>query len=126
MELAIAVENDFNAPNVQVGSQAVLEMLRPVGVPGRGGAPFATYRWRNDATYLLPSKGDSPGSLSLRYNMLHEVAIPLLDELSLSVAADMYVFRGKVPATRHLATSTLLRVGVTYDRLWKPRYQPFI
>lgn len=42
------------------------------------------------------------------------------------IAADMFVFKGKVEATRHPATSVLLRVGVTYDRLWKPRYQPFL
>jgi hypothetical protein len=58
--------------------------------------------------------------------MLHEILIPLVDELSLSVAADLFFFKGKVAETRRPGRSTLLRVGVTYDRLWKPRYQPFL
>jgi hypothetical protein len=81
---------------------------------------------RNEATYFLPAHLDGPSTLALRYNMVHELLIPLMDELSLSVAADMFVFQGKVAATRHPATSTLLRVGITYDRRWKPRYQPFL
>lgn len=126
VEFAFAVENDFGKPNVQYGAQGFLEVQRPVGVAGRLGLAPATYRFRNDATYFLPARLDSPSSLSLRYNMIHELLIPLMDELSLSVAADAFMFRGKSPANRHVATSALLRVGLTYDRLWKPRYQPFL
>ena len=126
VEFALAVENDFGNPNVQYGAQAFLDLSRPVGVRNRMGLAPATYRWRNEATYFLPATLDGPSSLALRYNMVHELLIPLMDELSLSVAADMFVFQGKVPATNHIATSTLLRVGITYDRQWKPRYQPFL
>ena len=56
--------------------------------------------------------------------MVHEVLIPLVDELALSVAADLFFFQGKVDATRQPGASMLLRIGLTYDRLWKPRYQP--
>jgi hypothetical protein len=41
------------------------------------------------------------------------------------VTADLFVFQGKVKATRGIGTNSQLRVGLTYDRLWKPRYQPF-
>jgi len=126
MEFALAVENDFGRPNVQFGAQAFLDLQHPVGVRNRLGLAPATYRMRNEATYFLPAHLDGPSSLALRYNMVHELLIPLMDELSLSVAADMFVFQGKVAATRHPATSTLLRVGITYDRRWKPRYQPFL
>jgi len=126
LEFAVAVENDFGRPNVQYGFQSAADFVRPIGVPGRSGSAPATYRLRNEATYLFPAAHDSPSSLSLRYNMVHELVIPLMDELSLSVAADVLMFRGKVDATRHPATSTLLRVGITYDRLWKPRFQPFL
>ena len=125
-ELAFAVENDFSRPNVQYGAQALLEVQRSVGVPGRVGVSPATYRFRNDASYFLPARNDSPSSLALRYNMIHEILVPLMDELSLSVAADTFIFRGKTSGNRHPATSMLLRVGLTYDRLWKPRYQPFL
>lgn len=57
--------------------------------------------------------------------MMHELLIPLFEELSLSIAADVLAFRGKVPLTERLGVSAILRVGLTYDRLWKPRYQPF-
>jgi hypothetical protein len=84
-----------------------------------------TYAWRNDLTWFLPTGHDTESDLALRYNMVHELLIPLVDELSLSVAADFFFFQGKVPATSGLGTSMLLRVGLTYDRLWKPRFQPF-
>lgn len=57
--------------------------------------------------------------------MVHEIEIPIAGELSLSIAADLFAFKGKVDATRQPGFSALLRVGLTYDRLWKPRYQPF-
>ncbi len=126
VEFALAMENDFGRPNLQYGFQSLADFTHPLGVPLRNEAARATYRLRNDVTYFFPAAHDSPSSLALRYNMVHEVLIPLMDELSLSVAADMFVFKGKVDATRHPATSVLLRVGVTYDRLWKPRYQPFL
>jgi hypothetical protein len=88
--------------------------------------PRPTYRLQNDITYLFPAGRDGPTNLALRYNMLHEILIPLVDELSLSVAADLFFFQGKVAETRKPGASSLLRVGVTYDRLWKPRYQPFL
>jgi hypothetical protein len=59
-------------------------------------------------------------------NMVHELVLPLVDELSLSMAADFFFFQGKVSATRTPGMSMLLRLGLTYDRLWKPRYQPFL
>jgi len=57
---------------------------------------------------------------------VHDLLVPLVDELSLSISADLFFFQGKVPATRQLGVSSQLRVGLTYDRVWKPRYQPFL
>jgi len=125
-EFALAVENDFGNPNVQFGAFAFLDYQQPIGVPNRLGLAPATYRVRNEGTYFLPARLDGPSSLALKYNMVHELLIPLMDELSLSIAADMVFFQGKVPSTNHMATSSLLRVGITYDRHWKPRYQPFL
>ncbi len=119
LELGAAVENDFGLGTLQYGLQAKVEFVQRFGPLGK-----LAYRLRNDATYFLPRGGDSASDLSLRYNMLHEVLIPFMDELSLSIAADLFFFKGKVPATNTLGTSALLRVGLTYDRLWKPRYQP--
>jgi hypothetical protein len=126
VELALALENDLARPNLQYGVQSNAYLVVPIGILGVVRGPRPTYRLQSDFTYLLPTSRDGPSNLALRYGMLHEVLIPLVDELSLSVAADLFFFRGKVPETRHLGRSTLLRIGVTYDRLWKPRYQPFL
>lgn len=126
VEVALALENDLGRPNLQYGVQSATDLVVPIGLFGLGRGPRPTYRLRNDFTYLFPAKRDAPHNLALRYNMVHEILIPLVDELSLSIAADMFFFQGKVEATRDPGMSALLRVGVTYDRLWKPRYQPFL
>ncbi len=64
-------------------------------------------------------------SLGYRVVVPYELQIPIVDELSLSIGADVFLFRGKVPLTSRAGANVLLRVGITYDRLWKPRYQPF-
>ena len=120
-DAGLVLENDFGRPNPQVGLQSRADLERRVGA---GGA--MTYRLRNDLTYFLPTGQDTPSDLALRYNMVHELLVPLVDELSLSVSADLFFFQGKVPATSALGVSSQLRVGLTYDRLWKPRYQPFL
>lgn len=119
LEVGAAVENDFGQPNIQYGVQARTDLQRPIGPGGQ-----LVYRWRNDATYFLPTSRDTESQLALRYNMVHELLVPLVDELALSVAADFFFYSGKVDATRDPGASLLLRVGLTYNRLWKPRYQP--
>jgi hypothetical protein len=126
VELALALENDLGRPNLQYGVQTAADLVLPIGIFGTSRGPRPTYRMRNDLTYLFPAKNDAAHSLALRYSMVHEVLIPLVDELSLSIAADLFFFQGKVAATRDPGVSALLRVGITYDRLWKPRYQPFL
>lgn len=126
VELGLAAENDLGRPNAQYGAQAIVDLERRFGGGSRrnvGGD--LTYRMHNDATYFLPSPNDTPSNLALRYNMVHEISVPLVDELALSVAADFFFFQGKVRSNRRPGATMLLRVGLTYDRLWKPRYQPF-
>jgi hypothetical protein len=118
VEAAGVVENDFGLPNPVVGVQVRTDARWPVA------GSNVLYVLRNDATWFLPSPQDSDADLALRYNMVHELLIPLVDELSLSVALDVFTFQGKVPATRRPGGSMLLRVGITYDRIWKPRHQP--
>jgi hypothetical protein len=124
-EIALVLENDFGHPDVQYGVQSRTELVRRIGGITRASAGQAIYRLRNDVTYFLPSRGDDARRLALRYNMVHELLVPLVDELSLSVTADLFFFQGKVAATRALGSNAQLRVGLTYDRFWKPRYQPF-
>ncbi len=126
LELGAAIENDLGEPNPQYGAQAIADLERRFGGSARvGSSSDLTYRMRNDFTYFVPSPGDTPRNLALRYNMVHEISVPLVDELSLSIAADFFFFQGKVRTNSTPGASMLLRVGLTYDRLWKPRYQPF-
>ncbi len=119
VELGVAIENDFGRPNLQYGFQGRADFTQSIAPLGS-----VVYRLRNDATYFLPAPGDTESNLAMRYNMIHELLIPLVDELALSVAADFFFFQGKVEATRQPGASLLLRIGLTYDRLWKPRFQP--
>lgn len=122
-DFGVLVENDFGRPNPQLGIQSRSEYLRQLSSSKRGSM---TYRLRNDLTYFFPAPQDTKANLSLRYSMVHELLVPLVDELSLSIASDFFFFRGKVKDMRNLGVGSQLRVGITYDRLWKPRYQPFL
>lgn len=118
LELASVLEQDFGQHKAQLGLTGKAQATYPIGSNG------VVYSLRNDATYFFKSGKDTNRDLALKYNMIHEVLVPLVDELALSVGADFLFFKGKVTESRDPGMSMLLRVGLTYDRLWKPRYQP--
>jgi 2',3'-cyclic-nucleotide 2'-phosphodiesterase (5'-nucleotidase family) len=117
LELGGVVETDVSRHTLLAGVWARAEFQA-----GRGGR--LNYRLRNDLTWFAYTGDADESVLRLRYNMIHEVLFPLFDELSLSVAADALLFQGATPSTHKPGLSLMLRVGLTYDRLWKPRYQP--
>jgi len=117
LEFGSVVETDLGRHTLLAGVLARAEYQ--AGRPGR-----LSYRLRNDLTWFAFTGGADESVLSLRYNMVHEVLFPLFDELSLSVAADGFLFRGAAQSTHKPGFSLMLRVGLTYDRLWKPRFQP--
>jgi len=119
LEAGAVLQTDIGQHGVQYGVQMRSDLYRPIGPSGR-----LVYRWRNEATYLFPSSRDTEADLALRYQMVNELLLPLVDELSLSLAADLFFYQGKVETTNRPGMSLLLRIGLTYDRLWKPRYQP--
>lgn len=121
-DVGLVLENDFGRPNPQAGiqSKSIYEVRF-----GSSRAGSLTYRINNDFTYFFPAPQDTEANLSLRYNMVNDLLIPLVDELSLTVTADLLFFKGKVEQTSRPGVSTQLRVGITYDRMWKPKYQPF-
>jgi hypothetical protein len=118
LELASVLEQDFGQHKAQFGLTGKAQATYPIGNNG------VVYSLRNDATYFFKSGKDTNRDLALKYNMIHEVLVPLVDELALSVGADLLFFKGKVTESKDPGMSMLLRVGLTYDRLWKPRYQP--
>jgi hypothetical protein len=119
LEIGAVVEQDVAVGHLEFGARVSSDQIWAFGPMGR-----LTYRLLNDFTYLFPGARDRASDLSVRYDLTSEIQIPLADELALSVAADLFVFKGKVEETREPGASLLMRVGLTYDRLWKPRYQP--
>lgn len=117
LEIGGVVETDLSRHTLLAGVSARAEFQA-----GRGGR--LNYRLRNDLTWFAYTGDADQSVLSLRYNMVHEVLFPLFDELALSVAADAFLFQGATPATHKPGLSLMLRVGLTYERLWKPRFQP--
>jgi hypothetical protein len=120
VQLGAAVQQDLAQRNTELGVDLQTRYERRFGTGGR-----AVYRLTNDFLYFLPSSRDDESDLALRYNLVNEILVPLVDELSLSVGLDLFFFKGKVPATSTVGASGILRIGSTYERLWKPRYQPF-
>ena len=120
LELGAVLEQDIALGGLEAGVRLTAQYEKNFGAPRR-----LNYRFSNDLLYFFPAEGDDTTDLGITYQMIHEILIPLVDELSLSVAADIFVFRGKVPAIHELGVSAILRVGITYERLWKPFYQPF-
>lgn len=118
MELASILEQDFGQDKAQFGFTGRADGRYIIG------GSQVIYTMRNEATYFLKSNKDTNRDLALKYNMVHELLVPLVDELALSIAADFFFYKGKVLETEKPGMSMLLRVGITYDRLWKPRYQP--
>jgi hypothetical protein len=75
-----------------------------------------------EAFQYLPTATDAPDRLGLAATITGGVAFPLWERVTLNVAGDWFVFRGKVPATSQLGASADLRVGIGYALAWKPLY----
>ncbi len=114
----LALRRDFNVPNnLEGGVDLKFVHEQPVN---------SALTWHNDldARYFLPSPNDNASSLGLTAQWVSSLRLSLTDNLSLRFFADTYVFQGKLPATSQLGASFILGVGLGYDRLWKPVYEP--
>jgi hypothetical protein len=118
LELGATAENDFGNSNYQYGLQG-----RSLGRFPLDKNWNVVYSLTNNFNYYLPNKNDSERDLSFKYNMVHEVLVPLFGDISLSVAADLFLFKGKTELNREPGMSMLMKVGLSYNRLWKPRFQ---
>ncbi|MGB4841102.1 MAG: 5'-nucleotidase C-terminal domain-containing protein [Saprospiraceae bacterium] len=118
LELGLTAENDFSNNNYQYGLQG-----RSLGRFPLDKNWNVIYSLTNNFNYYLPNRNDSERDLSIKYNMVHEVLIPLFGDISLSVAADLFFFKGKTEFNRDPGMSMLMKVGLSYNRLWKPRFQ---
>ncbi|MEE9371785.1 MAG: hypothetical protein V3V00_01905 [Saprospiraceae bacterium] len=121
LELGITAENDFSNNHYQFGLQG-----RSIGRFPLDKNWHVIYSLTNNFNYYLPTKNDTNRELSFKYNMIHEILVPLYGDISLSVAADFFLYRGKTEVNREPGLNMLLRLGFTYNRIWKPKYQKFL
>lgn len=118
LELGLHAENDFSNSNYQYGIQGRSFNRFPLDKNWN-----VLYSLTNNFYYYLPNANDSERDLSIKYNMVHEVLIPLFGDISLSMAADLFFFKGKTAINKEPGMSMLMKVGLTYNRLWKPKFQ---
>lgn len=118
LELGLTAENDFSNSNYQYGFQGRSLNRFPLDKNWN-----VIYSLTNNFNYYLPNKNDSARDLSFKYNMVHELLIPLFGDVSLSMGADLFFFKGKIDLNSEPGMSMLMKVGVSYNRLWKPKFQ---
>ena len=118
LEFGLTAENDFSNNNYQYGIQG-----RSVGRFPLDKYWNVMYLITNNINYYFPSQTATDRELSFRYNMVHEVLVPLYGDISLSVAGDFFFFKGKTEVNSQPGLNMLLRLGFTYNRVWKPKYQ---
>ncbi len=121
LEAGLSYEFDFVSGHAQYGVRARSRGRFPLDKGWR-----VVYALTNNFDYYFPTPDDTERELSIRYNMVNELSVPLFGELSLTLAADFFVFRGKLETNRDFGMSMLYRVGITYNRTWKPRFQGFL
>lgn len=114
----LAVRRDFNVPdNIEGGVDLQLVHELPIN---------SSLLWHNDFDfrYFFPSPNDNASSLGLIAQWVSSVKFLLTDNLALRLYADSYLFQGKLPQTSQLGASVILGVGLSYERMWKPFYEP--
>lgn len=119
LEFGLAAENDFSSNHYQYGVQG-----RSMGRFPLDKYWNVMYVLTNNFNYYLPTNNDTNRELSFKYNMVHELLVPLTNNVSISVAGDFFFFQGKTDINNQPGANMMLRLGLTYNRLWKPKYQP--
>lgn len=112
-----ALRRDFNVPdNLEAGFDFKLLYDQPL-TPQLG--------WSNDLNlrYFFPSPKDNASSLGLIGQWVSSFNLSLTENLYLRLYADGYLFQGKLAGSQPGA-SVILGVGLGYDRIWKPWFEP--
>lgn len=112
------VKNDIANPGLlepgliaQLAYEQKLEPLFP-----------ATFKTGVDVTHYFSTPADTPDRLGLLADVTAALTIPIWERFNLSVSADYFVFRGKVPETMHVGSSLDFKVGIGYAIAFKPFY----
>jgi len=77
-----------------------------------------TFEFDLAARYLFESEHDTPADLGLVVSSRASLGVPVVDRLHFNTFVDAWVFRGKVPATRRVASSIVFGVELSYDRIF--------
>lgn len=113
-----ALRRDFNVPNnLEAGFDLKFVHELPINT---------ALKWSNDldGRYFLPSPNDNASSLALIAQWVSSLNVSLTENLTLRFFADSYFFQGKLPSNSDPGASVILGVGLGYDRVWKPFYEP--
>ncbi|MFP5502853.1 MAG: hypothetical protein ACLGIN_10220 [Candidatus Sericytochromatia bacterium] len=112
------VKNDLVNPGfLEPGLQAVAryeQKLDPY-FPGLFKAGF-------DITHYFDTPTDTRDRLGLLADLNAALVIPLWDRINLSLSADYFLFRGKVPETAMYGSSLDFKVGLGYSLGFKPLF----
>lgn len=119
-KMGFVVKQDFNNPNRNIEVGANLDLLHQLNV-------LDWLVWKNDMNirYLVPSPNDNESDLGFITKWISTLKFSLTENLSLDLTADAFIFQGKLPSTSRPGASVLLSAGLSYDRLWKPNFEPF-
>ena len=82
------------------------------------------YPLTNNFNYYLPTANYTERELSIRFNMVYELLTPLYGDISLNVGADSFLYRGILKFNNKPWLDMLMRIGIMYNRVWEPEFQP--
>ena len=119
LRLGLLVQGNIPEEKTEIGLGLELDHRLPLG-------PML---WTNslDARYLLPDREhDTAADLGVRIAARSALRLPLIEDFSFLAYADIFAFKGKVEQTDSFGLSSMLGLGVSYSRFWKPGYQPLI
>lgn len=114
----LALRRDLNVPNnLEGGFDFKFVHEQPIN---------ANLKWQNDLDlrYFLPTPNDNASSLGLIAQWVSSLDVSLTQNLSLRFYADSYLFQGKLASGNELGASIILGIGLGYDRVWKPWFEP--
>ncbi|MDB5096032.1 MAG: hypothetical protein JWM80_453 [Cyanobacteria bacterium RYN_339] len=75
-----------------------------------------------DLVNYLPTPTDGPDRLGWQWDASASLSLPVWERFTLSLGADYFLYRGKVPATMSWASSLDFKIGLGYSLAFKPFY----
>jgi hypothetical protein len=113
----IVIKNDLARPGyLEPGLQAA------AGFEHKLDPLPATLKAGLDAVHYLPTATDGLDRLGWQADFNAGITVPLWERFTLNLAADYFVYRGKLEATSNWGSSLDFKVGLGYSLAFKPFY----